>query len=188
MANIAPTAHQQFQLIVEPSTVAAAFGNNWFELVNMPFPQGMIEIGLACHHPIFVALHRVDLAVVADDAERLCQFPRGQGIRAIALVKDSDGGGKVRVAEVWIKMSQFRRQYQPLINNRATAQAGNVKTLHTRRARSVHNRLAHQIEHTLIVITRLTRFGRAAQQTCSIHGRLASARRPKAPSTTGTER
>ncbi len=172
MAHVAPAAHKQFQLVVQLAAVAALPGDDRAQLGRMLAPHGVRKIALTRPHPILVALQRVDLAVVADHAEGLGALPCGEGIRAVALVKDGDSRGEVRIAQVRVEVRQLRGQHQALIDDGAAAEAGDVKALHIGGAPAVDDGLAHQVEHALEVVARIARFRRAPHQHL-LHPRAA---------------
>ena len=89
--------HQHFEHVVEGGRVATAFADHRLDLVEIRTEHRMREHALAGVHPVNVAPHGVDLAVVGDVAERMRQVPGGEGVGAVALVHQSQGTVKAIV-------------------------------------------------------------------------------------------
>ena len=130
VAHVASAAHEQFQRVVQFGTVAAVHADDGIEIFDVVAPVGVGQIVGARHHPVDIAFQRVDLAVVADQAEGLGTFPGGEGVGAVALVEDRNRRLVVGIVQIRIEMFQFLRQHQSFVDDGAAAQAGNVKTLH----------------------------------------------------------
>ena len=65
-----------------------------------PGHGGVVEHRLAGAHPVLVALHRVDLAVVGDVAVRVGERPRREGVRREAAVDEQQGALEALVGQV----------------------------------------------------------------------------------------
>ena len=89
---------------------------------------------LARLHPGDVALDRVDLAVVRDQAERLRPFPARRGVRREALVEDRPGDGPLGVAEVGVEARELRGGGERLVGDRPERERGEVDALDELRA------------------------------------------------------
>ena len=131
MPNVAPAAHQQFQLLVELAAVAGVGVHDRQQIVQALRPYGRRQVRLAGAHPQFVALERVDFAVVANQVEGLRLFPGRERVRAVALVEHGQGRFEQRVVEVRVEPTQHVGQDQPLVHDGATAQARHVEAFHT---------------------------------------------------------
>jgi hypothetical protein len=68
-------------------------------------------------HPVEIALQRVDLAVMGDDAKWLGQMPGGEGVGGIALVIDGEAGDETLVAGRTVK--QVLGTFEELANKGA---------------------------------------------------------------------
>ena len=77
---------EQFHGVVEFCRVAPACHLDRRQLLDVVSEERRLEHILAGVHPISVALNGVDLAVVADEAERVRQIPGGERIGGKALV------------------------------------------------------------------------------------------------------
>ncbi len=56
--------------------------------------------------PVEVAAQRVDLAVVRDEAERVREVPRGEGVGREALVREAERRGEALVLEVRVELAR----------------------------------------------------------------------------------
>jgi hypothetical protein len=75
---------------------------------------GAQQIGRHClaarRQPVGVAAHRVDLAVVADEAVGMRQPPRRKGVGRKALMHQRQGRDRQRVPQIAIEALDLRRQ------------------------------------------------------------------------------
>jgi hypothetical protein len=88
--------------------------------------QVRLELGLPGSHPVAVALHRVDLSVVGDHAERLGERPRREGVGRVARVHESELRCESVVGEVGVERLELERRDHALVDQGATAQRGEV--------------------------------------------------------------
>ena len=120
LAHVAPGVHEQLERVVEQRRVRAV-------AVERGRQPGVDAAGqLAGLHPGDVAVDRVDLAVVAEQAERLRTLPARLGVGREALVEDRPGDGERRVAQVGIERRQLRRRAERLVGHRAKRERGDV--------------------------------------------------------------
>ena len=118
--------HQQFQGIVEGRRIRGAVADQGPELFQIRTQLRRLH-GLAPRrHPVDVAAQRVDLAVVAEEAEGLGQAPRGKGVGGKALVHQRQRGLGPFILEVAIIARQVGRQHHGLVANRARRQRRHV--------------------------------------------------------------
>ena len=85
-----------------------------------------LELGLARAHPVAVALHRVDLAVVRDHAERLGERPRRERVGRVARVHEREPRREALVAEVGVERLELQRRDHALVDQRAGRQRREV--------------------------------------------------------------
>ena len=88
---------QQFDDLVERGGVAGARGDDREERSQVAEDVGL-QLALARAHPVAVALHGVDLAVVRDHAERLGERPGREGVGGVARVHERELRGEALVA------------------------------------------------------------------------------------------
>jgi len=74
---------------------------------------------MACRHPVDVALHGVDLAIVGDHAERMGQIPCRESVGGETLVYKCQGGNHAFVLQVLIVDTDFVRQQHAFIDDGA---------------------------------------------------------------------
>ena len=120
---------QNFQGVVETHRIAPLRADERAHFLDGLAPDGRTELRLAGRHPEAVALNCVDLSVVPQVPKRLRQLPGGKGVRAVALVKDDNGGLVFGVPEVRIKPRQLRGHHQSLVNHRPIREGRDVEIL-----------------------------------------------------------
>ena len=55
---------------------------------------------MACRHPVDIAAYCIDLAIVRDHAERMCQIPGRESVGGETLVYQRQGTGYARIFQV----------------------------------------------------------------------------------------
>ena len=81
---------------------------------------------LARAHPVAVALHGVDFTVVGDEAVRVCERPRREGVRGETAVHQRQRGFHALVRQVGEELLEFRRGEHSLVDEGASRQGGEV--------------------------------------------------------------
>ncbi|SCE61033.1 hypothetical protein GA0115253_108983 [Streptomyces sp. Termitarium-T10T-6] len=84
------------------------------------------QLGLAGLHPVAVALDRVDLAVVRDEAVRVGQRPAREGVGGEPGVDQGDRGGEAAVGEVREERLQLPGGEHALVDEGAGGERGEV--------------------------------------------------------------
>ena len=130
--------------VVEHRGVARAGDQDREEARHVRAEQVGLEQALARVHPVDVSVQRVDLAVVAEEAERLGEVPRRERVRAVALVDEREAADELRVGQVRVERLDLVRDEEPLVDHRAARQARHVE-----RALLRHVRIAHGLLHDL---------------------------------------
>ena len=82
---------------------------------------------LAGAHPVLVALDRVDLAVVGDEAIRVGERPRRERVRREAGVHEQQRALDAGIDEVGEELAELRRRQHPLVDDRAGRQRREVR-------------------------------------------------------------
>ena len=100
-------------------------------------------------HPVQVTLERVDLTVMRQHAERLCQPPLREGVRGITLVINRKRTLEPLVHQVGIKLRHLLRQHHALIDDRAAGHRRNIQRRHLRRDRRLLDAATDHIQLTL---------------------------------------
>ncbi len=103
-------------------------------------------------HPVGVAFQRVDLAVMRQHAEWLCQPPLREGVGRITLVINRERRFKPLILQVGIELRHLLGQHHALVNNRPARQRRNIKLTHRRSCRRLFNPTPDHIELTLKLI------------------------------------
>ena len=116
---------EQLHDLVERRGVARAGGVDRQDRLDVA-EQLALELGLAGAHPVAVALHRVDLAVVRDHAERLGERPRRERVGRVARVHEGELRREALVAQVGVERLELQRRDHALVDERAARQRREV--------------------------------------------------------------
>ena len=100
-------------------------------------------------HPVEIALKRVDLAVVREHPERLCQPPLREGIGGITLVINRKGGLKPLVHKIGVEFRHLFGQHHALVDDRPARERRDVKIMHLRRCSRLFNTAAYDVKLAL---------------------------------------
>ncbi len=125
--RVAPGAAQRLEHRVERGGVRCARGDNRLDVFRMLAEREARHLDLVALHPVLVAADRVDLAIVGEAAERLCQPPLREGVGRITLVENRDAAFEQLVREVGEEVGKALGKEQPLVDDRARRQAADVK-------------------------------------------------------------
>ena len=158
----AHSAHQEeLQHIVEAGRVGHAGLDNRGYLADIT-QRLAAEDALTRLHPPAVAPDCVDLAVVRQQAERLCQRPCRESIGRETRVNHCKSAGKIGVAQVWIELAQLHAREHTFIHDARVAQRTEVEILvidtlldafsqHIKRAgKSLHLVVLHTSDENLL--------------------------------------
>ena len=127
--QVAPDAHQRLEDIVERRGIRAAGLHDGLHRLHLLAIDGRRHPRLMGLHPVEIALQRVDLAVMGDDAEGLGQMPGGEGVGGIALVIDREIRDEALVQQIGIEGRQLLRQEHALVDDRAAGEGADVEIL-----------------------------------------------------------
>ena len=89
--------------------------------------QFRLELRLPGSHPVAVALHGVDLAVVGDHAERLRERPGRKGVGRVAGVHEGQPGHETLVGEIRVERLELERRNHALVHQGAAGQRWEVR-------------------------------------------------------------
>ena len=121
--------HQKLERVVEAGGVALPLGDQREQLGQI-VAQHRAAHGLATRvHPVDVTAQRVDLAVVADHAERMGQTPAWEGVGGEALVNQRQRRHHLRVGQVLVVHAHLIGQQHALVDQGARRQRGDVEVL-----------------------------------------------------------
>ena len=104
------------------------------------------ELALPRAHPVAVALHGVDLAVVRDHAERLRERPGREGVGRVARVDEREARGEPLVAEVRVERLELQRRDHALVDQGAGRQRREVGAELALRALAQAERLPVEVD------------------------------------------
>ena len=121
------SAHdEEFKDVVQRGGVAHTRLHNGADVADVAQCLA-IEDALAGLHPRTVAPDGVDLTVMGQHAERLCQRPRGEGVGGEARMHQCQARGEVLVAEVGEVFAHLHAREHTFIYNILAAQAHDVE-------------------------------------------------------------
>jgi hypothetical protein len=115
MTDIAAVPHKQLERVVEHRRIRP-------RLVDYRRKQAVVrgaEPCLTVPHPVDVPRNRVDLAVMAEQAERLSALPGWSGVGREALVEDCERDCEGRVVQVGIKLGELVGCAERLVRDRS---------------------------------------------------------------------
>ncbi len=126
VADVAPAAGEQLDRVVELARVRVVGIEQGPEEVLGTQTGGLGAEACPGPHTVLVALDRVDLAVVAEHAERLGPFPCGQRVGGVPLVEDGERGLEALVGEVEVEVAQLVGGREALEHDAAERARGHV--------------------------------------------------------------
>ena len=100
-------------------------------------------------HPVQVAFERVDLTIVRQHAERLCQPPLRESVGGIALVIDRKRAFKPLIQQVRIEHRHLLREHHAFVDNRPARQRRQIELTDVRSQRRLFNPTTDHIQLTL---------------------------------------
>ncbi len=155
---------QQLRDVVELGRVAAPGGDGGQDVAHVLAEDAAVEQLLASPHPLSVAAHGVDLAVVRQEAERLGQLPGREGVRAEALVHHRQRADRAGVLEIPVELCELMREEQAFVDQRPTRQARDVEGVAARDVALADGALCPLADHEQLALeARLVLRGRADQ-------------------------
>ena len=137
LTDVEPGADEQLERVVEERRVRPRRIEGGREIgIDAPGP-------FACLHPGDVPVDGVDLAVVAEEAERLRALPARLGVRGEPLVEDRPRRRPRSVGEVGVEAREVRGRAERLVRHRPEGERRDVDALHALRpaARTVRAEL-----------------------------------------------
>jgi len=120
-------ADQEFESIVEAGGVRLALIGDRPELGNVVAEKLRRDARLTRRHPVDVAAHGVDLAVVADHPVGVGEAPRREGVGREALVDERERGLDPRVGEVLVIGGELEGEEHPLVDHRPAGHRHDVE-------------------------------------------------------------
>ena len=183
VAEVAAAPDQQLHRVVELGRVGAVGVEHRPQqvLVQLARRPG----ALSGPHPGHVAVEGVDLAVVAEEAERLGALPGGRGVGRVALVEHGEGDLEGGVGQVGIEGGELVGRAQRLVGHRPGRAGGQVQAdLGGRAARAARRPARKQRRSASSTSASLA----TRKTACSMAGAFALATRRGRPWSTGTRR
>ncbi len=146
--GIAAADDQEFERVVDARRIRLAGADQRHHLGQIGAQQVRRHRLAARRHPVDVAAHRVDLAVMADEPIGVRQPPGGEGVGRKALMHQRQRRHGQRVAQIVVEALDLRRQQQPLVDHRAGREGGDVEVAQ-RRHPGLERKLGDAVQHLL---------------------------------------
>ena len=127
MGEAVTPGQQQLERVVEAGGVRLAVRDQRPHLVEIGAEQLRFHGAAAGVHPVDVAAHGVDFAIVGDEAIGVRQLPAGEGVGAEPLVDKTKRRNAVRITQIVVKAAHLRCQQQALVDHGAAGEAGHVE-------------------------------------------------------------
>ena len=115
----APGEHQQLEHVVERRRVGVSRRDDRQDLLQVLAEQLAAQLALASAHPVDVAHHRVDLAVVADHPVGVRELPARERVGREARVHQRERALGALVAQVGVELRQLVADQHALVVDRA---------------------------------------------------------------------
>ena len=147
-----PARDQQLQGVVEGRGVGDPFLDDGPDLAEILAEEGRAHAVPARVHPVDVPADGVDLAVVAEEPERMGKLPRWEGVGGEALMHECEGRLDALVHEIRVVGVEPRREHHALVADGARGERDDVEAFAFRvpsRHHAVHRRLADDVELAL---------------------------------------
>ena len=122
-----PARDQQLQGVVEGGGVRDPLAHDRPQLVEVLAEEGRAHAVAARVHPVDVPADGVDLPVVAEEAVRMGELPRREGVGGEPLVDEGEGGLRALVDQVGIVGVQPRREHHALVADGARGEGDDVE-------------------------------------------------------------
>ena len=123
------THHEELERVVERRRVGLAVVDQRPELRQVVAQHLRRDRAFARADPVEVAAQRVDLAVVADEAERMREVPRRERVGREALVHHGERGHHRLVGEVRVERADLVREQHALVDEGARRHRRDVELL-----------------------------------------------------------
>ena len=118
--------HEELEHVVEAGRVAHAGLDDGRNLADVAQGFGR-QYRLAGLHPSTVAADSVNLAIVAEQAERLGQAPRGERVGRETAVNQGQTTGKIGVGKVGVILAQLEAGEHALVDDVLTGERADVE-------------------------------------------------------------
>ena len=122
-----PREHEILEGVVDLGRVRGLRSDDGEHLLQVLPEKRRRHHRLAGAHPVDVAPERVDLAVVTEVPEGLCQIPRRPRVRAVALVDQGECALQGRVPQVGVEALDLMGEQEPLVAEGARGEARDVE-------------------------------------------------------------
>ena len=124
-----PAHQQELEAVVERRGIGLPVVNQRPDLVEVVAEHRAGDRLLSRADPVHVAAQRVDLAVVADQTERMREIPRREGVGRKALVHHRQCRHHRRVAQIQVVLADLMGEQHSLVDDRSRRHRRHVELL-----------------------------------------------------------
>ncbi len=147
-----PGFHHHLEYRVQRAGIGKPLRDHRLHIIDMAAEIARDHANFVAFHPVEVPLHRVDLAIMGEHAERLCQAPLREGVGRIALVIDREAGGEALILQVEIEIVYVLGQEHALVDQGLLAQRADIEGRDAGLARAPLYATAADIERTFQLV------------------------------------
>lgn len=123
-----PGNGEEFERVIETGGVASAGLNDRVEKRKIGGVEpGMRKVSFPRVNPVAIAAEGIDLAIVGDHTKGVCEGPGGEGVGAVALVKNSEGSFVGGILQIEIKAFELGAGQHPFVDDGAGTEGGNIE-------------------------------------------------------------
>src|SRR6266478_676347 len=133
----------KFEGVVETGGIADVFLE---KREPRAYGKARAEFGSFSAEPAAVGDDGIDLAVVCDVAEGLGEMPGRLRVGRIALMKDVEGDGEPRIAQVVVELRELPRREQSLVSDGLRGKRADVRARRQERFRALSEERQSQLE------------------------------------------
>ncbi len=119
---------QQFESVVETGGVGLAVEGQWPQFGQIVAQEFGLHGIAARHHPVQIALQRVDFSVMANHPEGMSEAPGREGVGGKALMHQGERRGQARISKIVVIGPDLLGQQHSLVDDGPRRQRGNIKS------------------------------------------------------------
>ena len=118
---------EELQRVVERGGIGFARAHEILEEINIASPDVRLEEFFTGGHPVSVASHGVDFAIVAHHAEGLSERPSRESVGGETLVVERDPCLEIGVLQVTVERSEGRRHCKALVADKSSGKGRDIE-------------------------------------------------------------
>ena len=120
---------EQFQCVIQTSSITVSGFSNWSNLGNINTKQRGLKLGLSCMHPIDVAPKSVNLTVMSQITVRVSQAPTSHSVCTEPGVDQRERRRQILVLQIKIELSYLVGHQQAFIDDCVAGHAADIEAI-----------------------------------------------------------